>query len=85
MTIPAGQVIHVKAITSVTGHSRWVNVTTSPINNDYGNCVVPTYSFLNPGYKRIPIILRNISCQDVILKKGSRVAEEKQQILYHIC
>ena len=39
--------------------------------------VVPIYSFLKQGSRRIPTILRNISCQDIILKKGSRNAEVK--------
>ena len=55
-------------------NSKWVNVIVEPVDEEYGEYVIPSYSFLKSNSKRVAIGLRNMSCQPVTLLKGTVVA-----------
>ena len=45
-----------------------------PIDEEYGEYAIPSYSFLKSNSKQVTIGLRNMSCQPVTLHKGTVVA-----------
>ena len=51
-----------------------MNVIVEPVDEEYGEYVIPSYSFLKSNSKRVAISLRNMSCQPVTLHKGTVVA-----------
>ena len=51
-----------------------MNVIVEPIDEEYGEYVIPSYSILKLNSKRVIIGLRNMSCQPVTLHKGTVVA-----------
>ena len=55
-------------------NSKRMNVIVEPIDEEYSEYAIPSYSFLKLNSKRVAIGLRNMSCQPVTLHKGTVVA-----------
>ena len=55
-------------------NSKQVNVIVEPVDKEYGEYAIPSYSFLKSNSKRVTISLRNMSCQPVTLHKSMVVA-----------
>ena len=55
-------------------NSKRVNVIVEPTGEEDGEYTIPSYSFLKSNSKRVTIGLRNMSCQSVVLHKGTVVA-----------
>ena len=55
-------------------NSKQVNVIVEPIDEEYGEYTIPSYSFLKSNSKQVTVGLRNMSCQPVTLHKGMVVA-----------
>ena len=56
-------------------NEKRVNVITEPTDEEGGEYTVPSKSFIKSKSKRVSVALRNLSCQTVVLGKGTTVAK----------
>ena len=54
--------------------TKRVNIMVEPMDTEGGEYVLPSYSYVKPNSKRVVIGLRNMSCETVILQRGTVVA-----------
>ena len=55
-------------------NSKQVNVIVEPVDEEYGEYTIPSYSYLKSNSRQVAVSLRNMSCQPVTLHKGTVVA-----------
>ena len=55
-------------------NDKWVNVIVEPTENEGGEYVIPSYTYIKSNCKRVTIGLQNLSCRTVTLTKGTVVA-----------
>ena len=56
-------------------NEKRVNVITEPTNEEGSEYTVPSKTFIKSKSKRVSVALRNLSCQIVVLNKGTTVAK----------
>ena len=78
VTIAPLGTIKVKGVIKVPNHYKHFNASPSmifPMSNDCKDiAVVYHIQILRPGSNKIPIVLQNLSCQAVKVKKGTKIA-----------
>ena len=68
--IPPMDTITASGITTVSSHTKRVNVITEPREN-LDEYTIPSYSYMRPGSKRVSVALRNLSEKTQTFKKGT--------------
>ena len=66
--VPPMETITVLGITTVSLHTKQVNVVTKPREN-LDEYIIPSYSYMRPGSKRVSVALRNLSEKTQTFKK----------------
>ena len=64
------ETITTSGITTISLHTKWVNVITEPREN-LDKYTVPSYSYMRMGLKRVSVALRNLSEKTQTFKKGT--------------
>ena len=71
--VPPVETITVSGITTVSSHTKRVNVLTETREN-LDKYTIPSYSYMRPGSKRVSVALRNLSEKTQTFKKGTVIA-----------
>ena len=80
LTLEAGETLKIQATSQIRGNQKQLHVVAEPVAiggaaNIPEFVTIPTYSVCMPGSHRVAVILRNVTSQALILKKGQVIAE----------
>ena len=67
------ETLKVSGISRIKDHRKRIHVMTE--SQEQGDiCAMPSYGKLKPGSSRVPVVLKNLTCRKVVVKKGEPIA-----------